>query len=235
MYCTTDSDEKDQKLPAGWASSSTSPVPIIPAATEEPPQFAPPPQMISVEQEQKPPPPEKVDSCSLAEIWPNPFGEDATPESMQEALDNIKSIDHWSSRFGQLRGHDTNMIDTVSRLVTEGVQQWGSVTAGYGGFTNATAATFWIMLYTENNGDQKLYSKLADCAQYFHPYVWTAETCQTMAIGFLRSTAQEMETEGVQEMNRQFDAMDFAYRWLRLHVKLPSALIKKVLEYCVLL
>ena len=64
------------------------------------------------------------------------------------------------------------------------------------------------MLYNENNEDQKLFNKLADCAKYFHPYVWTAETRQTMAFGFLRSTANQMEKEGVQEMIRQFDAFD---------------------------
>jgi len=42
-----------------------------------------------------------------------------------------------------------------------------------------------------------------------------------------------METEGFQEMSRQLQAIEFAYRWLRLHVKLPSTLINKVLEYCV--
>ena len=150
----------------------------------------------------------EVISGHIAELIPNRFGEDATPESMQKAVNNIKSIDHWSSRFGQLRGHDAIMIDTVSRLIAEGVKQWGPETAGYVDYTNATAATFWIMLYTENNEDQKLYNKLAECAKYFHAYVWTAETCQTVAFGFLRSTAYQMEKEGVQEMHRQFVAFD---------------------------
>jgi len=150
----------------------------------------------------------EVISAPIKEIMPNPFGEVVTPESMRQALDNIKSIDHWSSTFGQFRGHDTIMIDTVSRLVTEGVKQWGPEIHVYFLYPNATAATWWIMLYTENDEDQKLYNKLADCAKYFHPYVWTAETCQTMALGFLRSTANQMSKEGIQEMHRQLVAFD---------------------------
>ena len=100
------------------------------------------------------------------------------------------------------------MINTVSRLVTEGVKQWGRETEIYVLFPNATAATFWIMFYTENNQDQKLYNKLADCAEYFHPYVWTAETCQKMAYRLLRWTARQMSKEGAQEMHRQIDAFD---------------------------
>ena len=152
--------------------------------------------------------PDEVITAHLDDIYSNPLGEDATPETMQQALDNIKSIDRWSSTFGQLGGHGTIIIDTVSRLVTEGVKQWGAELALYVDYRNATAATFWIMLYTENNEDQKLFSKLADCAKYFHPHVWTAETCQTMAFGFLRSTAKQMDKEGVQDMIRQFDVFD---------------------------
>ena len=77
----------------------------------------------------------------IGEVMPNPHGEDATPESTQKALDDIKSIDHWSSTFG----HGTIMIDTISRLVTEGVKQWNfdpDLKFVYANFANVTAATW---------------------------------------------------------------------------------------------
>jgi len=65
-----------------------------------------------------------VFTLPIMEVYPNPLGEKATHESMQQALDEIKSIEHWSSTFGQRRGHGTIMIDAVSRLVTEGAKNW---------------------------------------------------------------------------------------------------------------
>jgi len=150
----------------------------------------------------------EVIDVRIGDVEPNPFGEDVTPEFVEQALGNIQSIEHWSSTFGQFRCHGSIMVDTVSRLVTEGVKQWGREIEAYDSYPNATAATFWIYLYAENNTDQKLYDNLALCAKYFHPYVWTAETCQTMAFRFLRSTANQMTKEGVQEMQRQFVAFD---------------------------
>jgi len=47
MHCTKGSVEKGHTIPTSCASSATSPVPIIPAATEQPLQFAPPPPFIS--------------------------------------------------------------------------------------------------------------------------------------------------------------------------------------------
>ena len=88
------------------------------------------------------------------------------------------------------------------------MKKWGPETDVHVLYPKATAVTWWIMLYTENNEDQKLYNKLADCAKYFHPYAWTAETCQTMAYGFLRSTANQMSKESAQEMHGQFVAFD---------------------------
>jgi len=150
----------------------------------------------------------EVIDVHIGDVEPNPFGEDVTPEFVEQALGNIQSIEHWSSTFGQFRCHGSIMVDTVSRLVTEGVKQWGREIEAYDSYPNATAATFWIYLYAENNTDQKLYDNLAFCAKYFHPYVWTAETCQTMAFRFLRLTANQMTKEGFQEMQRQMVAFD---------------------------
>ena len=79
---------------------------------------------------------------------------------MQQALDDIKSIDHWSFTFGQLQGHNITMIETVCRLITEGVKRWRFdfdwkyIVAL---FPTATPGTWWIMLYSENrtNEDQR--------------------------------------------------------------------------------
>ena len=79
-------------------------------------------------------------------------------------------------------------------------------------FSNVTPAKWWIMIYSENRTDEQLYSKLAKRAKYFHPYVWTAKTCQTMAEGFLHSTAHQMSEEGVQDMCEQLAAFrTFSY------------------------
>jgi len=155
-----------------------------------------------------------VISVPIEDVHPNPFGEDATPESMQQTLDRIKSIDHWSSTFGKLRGHGTIMIDTVSRLVIEGVRQWNfdpDLKFVCARFANVTAATWWILLHSENHTDEKLYDKLLDCAKYFHPHVWKEKTYQRNAVAFLRVVGNEMSTEGMQRMLEQFRAFyDYA-------------------------
>ena len=156
-----------------------------------------------------------VFTLPIMEVYPNPLGEKATPESMQQNLDEIKSIEHWSSTFGQRRGHGTIIIDAISRLVTEGAKNWRfDVSWNYiqDFFSNVTPAKWWIMIYSENRAGEQLYSKLAKRAKYFHPYVWTAKTCQTMAEGFLHSTAHQMSEEGVQDMCEQLAAFrTFSY------------------------
>ena len=152
---------------------------------------------------------EKVVHMPIDEIWPNPCSEDATRESMQQALDDIKSIDHWSSTFGQLQGHNITMIETFCRLITEGVKRWRfdfdwkDIVALS---PTATSGTWWIMLYSENHTDEKLCSKLAVFAKYLHPYVWRANTCQRMACRFLILTAHQISRAGVQETHQQLAA-----------------------------
>jgi len=150
----------------------------------------------------------EVIDVHIGDVKPNPFGEDVTPEFAVQALGKIQSIEHWSSKFGRSRSHGPIIIHTVTRLVKEGVMLWGREIEVYDSYRNATAASYWIYLYAENNTDQELYDNLAFCAKYFHPYVWTAETCQTMAFRFLRLTANQMTKEGFQEMQRQMVAFD---------------------------
>jgi len=150
----------------------------------------------------------EVIDVHIGDVKPNPFGEDVTPEFAVQALGKIQSIEHWSSKFGRSRSHGPIIIHTVTRLVKEGVMLWGREIEVYDSYRNATAASYWIYLYAENNTDQELYDNLAFCAKYYHPYVWTAETCQTMAFRFLRLTANQMTKEGFQEMQRQMVAFD---------------------------
>ena len=130
---------------------------------------------------------------------------------MQQALDDIKSSNHWSLAFGARQGHDKGVIKAVSRLINEGVRRWrfdadwkSIVTM----FPTATPSTWWIMIYSENRTDKNLYSRLAHCAKFFHPYVWRARTCQRVARGLLLLTARKISMEGCQDMCEQLAACD---------------------------
>ena len=152
---------------------------------------------------------EKILSLPIEDIHANPSSEDATQQSMQQALDDIKSSEHWSLAFGARQGHDKGVIKAVSRLIDEGVRRWrwdtdweSIVTM----FPTATPSTFWIMTYSENSQEEKLYSRLAHCAKFFHPYVWTPTTRQRIARGLLKMVALNMAQEGAQEMSENLAA-----------------------------
>ena len=154
---------------------------------------------------------EELLNVPVREIHPNPFSGNATSQSIQHALDNIQIRDHWSLTFGALRGHNTTTIDAVCRLNNEGVRRWrfdidwkDIVTL----FPTATPSTWWIMLYSEDRADKKLYSSLALCAKFFHPYVWRARACQKVARGLLLVTARQTSMQGCQDTREQLAACD---------------------------
>ena len=60
-------------------------------------------------------------------VEPNLFGEQCTGESMQTILDEIGTVEHWTTKYGRLCGHDANMMESVAHLLTEGVKQWNFV------------------------------------------------------------------------------------------------------------
>ncbi len=144
-------------------------------------------------------------------VKPNPFGEQCTGESMQTTLDEIGTIEQWTTKYGRMCGHSTSMMASIARLLTEGVKQWNfkpTMEKVYSLSPGATPVTWWIYLNTENNTDKKLYSKLATCVQDFHPFVWNEETTRAWAVAYLRAVRAEMQEEGMQWMTEQFGAYD---------------------------
>ena len=129
------------------------------------------------------------------EIHQNPFGEQCTDEYMQTLLDEMGTLEQWTTKYGQMFDHDTHVIQMVSRLVTEGVKEWNfkptmeEVSTFYQG---ATPATWWILMNASENTDKKLYRKLATCVQHFLPFVWNEETTRAWAVAYLRAVHDEM-------------------------------------------
>ena len=146
----------------------------------------------------------------VQEIRPNPFGAQSMPETLQAVLNEIGTLEQWTTKYGQMFDHDISVIERVSRLLTEGVKDWNfkpNMEAVYSRWVGATPATWWILLNAEDNTDKTVYYKLANCMQ-FHPYVWTAATTRAWARTYLRSVRDEMEEEGMQGMMEQMRAYD---------------------------
>ena len=141
----------------------------------------------------------------------NPFGEQFTDESLQTILHQIGTVKQWTEHFGLMCGHDASITDNVARLLTEGVKHWNfqpPMCRIYNICPEATPATWWILLNTDNKTDKTLYSKLAICTQDFHPYVWNEETTRAWAVSFLRAVKAEMKKEALEWMRGQCQAYD---------------------------
>ena len=139
----------------------------------------------------------------------NPFGEQFTDESLQTILHQIGTVKQWTEHFGLMCGHDASITDNVARLLTEGVKHWNfqpPMWHIYNICPEATPATWWIFMYSDNKTDKQLYSKLAECAQDFHPFVWNEETTRDRAAAFLQAVKDEMIVESVQWLHEQQQA-----------------------------
>ena len=145
------------------------------------------------------------------EIHQNPFGEQCTDEYMQTLLDEIGTLEQWTTKYGQMFNHDTRVIQMVMLLVTEGVKEWDfeptmeQVNIIYPG---TTPATWWILMNASENTDKKLYYKLATCVEQFYPLVWNEETTRAWAKAYLQAVHDEMTEEGMQEMREHMWAYD---------------------------
>ncbi len=144
-------------------------------------------------------------------VKPNPFGEQCTPVSTQKNLDEIGTVEHWTTKYGGMCGHSTSMMASVAHILTEGAKQWNfnptmeKVNILYPG---STPVTWWIHLNACDNTDKKLYSKLASCTPGFHPHVWKLKTTRKWALAYMRVVRDEMTQEGMQLMTKQFAAYD---------------------------
>ena len=144
-------------------------------------------------------------------VGPNPFGEQLTDQSMHTILHEIGTVKQWTEKFGRTCGHDASITDNVARLLTEGTKQWNfkpPMEVLNNIYPEATPATWWILLYADNKMDKQLYSKLAECAQDFHPFVWKEETTRAWAVSFLRAVKGEMKEEALEWMRGQYAAYD---------------------------
>ena len=145
-------------------------------------------------------------------IEQNPFAALVTKESMMEDLAKIGTVKQWTQKFGRMFGHDTSNSDNVARLLAEGVKKWGEEDPSTEELNKmapgATQATWWIYLNAENNKDQELYAKLAECAEDFRPFVWNEETTQAWAVAFLQVVKGEVTEEQGKWLNAQYEAFD---------------------------
>ena len=138
----------------------------------------------------------------------NPFAPQCTKETMMADLAKIGTVKKWTEKFGLMCGHDANITDNVARLLTEGVKKWDEEDPLTQVAPGATPATWWIYLNADNNMDKMLYSKLAECAQDFHPFVWNEETTRAWAVAFLQAVKVEMTEESVQWLHKQQQVYD---------------------------
>ena len=142
-------------------------------------------------------------------VQQNPFAPQCTPESMKTDLTEIGTVAQWCTKYGQMCDHDTSMMESVARLLTEGVKQWNfkpTLEKVYSIAPGATPVTWWIYLNAENRTYKLLYSKLATCVQDFHPFVWNDETTRAWAGAFLRAVQDEMKEEQGQWLRGQYEA-----------------------------
>ena len=138
----------------------------------------------------------------------NPFAPQCTQETMMADLAEIGTVKQWTEKFGRMFGHDASITDNVARLLIEGVKQWDEEDPLTQVAPGATPVTWWIYLNADNNMDKMLYSKLAECAQDFHPFVWNEETTRAWAVAFLQAVKDEMVQESVQWLHKQQQAYD---------------------------
>ena len=85
----------------------------------------------------------------VKEIRPNHFGAQSTHETVQADLNEIGTLEQWTTKYGQMFDHDISVIERVSRLLTEGVKEWNfkpSMEAVYSRWVGATPATWWTNL-----------------------------------------------------------------------------------------
>ena len=142
-------------------------------------------------------------------VGQNPFAPQCTPESMMTDLAEMGTVAQWCTKYGQMCDHDTSMMESVERLLTEGVTQWNfkpTLEKLYSIAPGATPVTWWIYLNAENRTYKLLYSKLATCVQDFHPFVWNDETTRASAVAFLRAVQDEMKEEQGQWLRGQYEA-----------------------------
>ena len=142
-------------------------------------------------------------------VCQNPFAPQCTPESMMTDLAEMGTVAQWCTKYGQMCDHDTSMMESVARLLTEGVKQWNfkpTLEKVYSIAPGATPVTWWIYLNADNNMDKKLYSKLTECAQDFHPFVWNTENTRAWAVAFLQAVEEEMTEEQGQWLRGQYEA-----------------------------
>ena len=66
----------------------------------------------------------------VQEIRPNPFGAQSMPETLQAVLNEIGTLEQWTTKYGQMFDHDISVIERVSRLLTEGVKDWNFMFGG---------------------------------------------------------------------------------------------------------
>ena len=141
----------------------------------------------------------------------NPFAPQCTKETMMAELVKIDSVKHWTEKFGRMFGHDASITDNVARLLTEGVKHWNfkpPMWQIYNICPEATPATWWILLCADNKKDKQLYSKLAICAENFHPFVWNEVTTRAWSAVFLRAVKAEMTAEAKEWLREQYRAYD---------------------------
>ena len=145
------------------------------------------------------------------QVEQNPFAPQCTHESVQTDLDEIGTVEQWTTKYRRMCGHGASMMESVAHLLTEGVKQWNLVPtmeAIYSRYPGATPATWWIIINSENNDYKKLYSKLASCTPGFHPYVWTGKTTRDWAVAHMRVVQAEMREEGRQWLMEQYETYD---------------------------
>ena len=141
----------------------------------------------------------------------NPCGTPSTSEFLNKYLDENGTIEQWTTKYGRKCGHDAIMMESVSRLLTEGVKQWTfkpTMEAVHRHYPVATPVTWWVLIHAENHTDKELFSKLASYTPGFHPYVWTEKTTRSWAVACLRAVRAKIEEEGMQWMNEQSAAYD---------------------------
>jgi hypothetical protein len=141
----------------------------------------------------------------------NPFGEQFTDESLQTILHQIGTVKQWTEHFGLMCGHDASITDNVARLLTEGVKHWNfqpPMWHIYNICPEATPASWWILLCADNKKDKQLCSKLAICAENFHPFVWNEVTTRAWSAVFLQAVKAEMTAEAKEWLREQYRAYD---------------------------
>ncbi len=59
----------------------------------------------------------------LDQVEQNLFAPKCTHESMKTDLTEIGTVEQWSTKYGQMCDHDISVMESVARLLTQGVKQ----------------------------------------------------------------------------------------------------------------